>query len=686
MSVEPNPAAAAAAAQPRGGWETLGTAPAAAPLGSAPEAAPASQPRFGPLRLADGRTCFRLWAPDMAAEGEIPRLEIHDAGPVLMTPAADGWFEATVACCEGARYWFRLGDGTIVPDPASRAQAGDVHGASVVVNPAAYQWCHPYWQGRPWHEAIIYEMHVGLCGGYAGAARELPRLAALGFTAVELMPLAEFPGSRNWGYDGVLPFAPESSYGTPDQLRALIDAAHGLGMMVLLDVVYNHFGPEGNYLPRYASAFFREDVRTPWGPAIDFRRQEVRDFFTENASYWLQDFRFDGLRLDAVHAIADEGWLAELAPTLRQRCAGRQIHLVLENDNNDAALLAGGYDAQWNDDAHHVLHVLLTGEHDGYYADYGAVVAPEFGAGADAAHRADSGSHPGPDYGRAYDQDAAPRGDHQPLGPTTRHLARVLAEGFAYQGEASPHRTRESGGDKPVHRGQRSADLPPTAFISFLQNHDQIGNRAFGERITALAKPRPLRAAIALQLLCPQIPMVFMGEEGGTQTPFLYFTSHPPELADAVREGRRREFGSMAGFADGARADSIPDPNAPTTFEASRPEFDPDGEYAQYYKSLITLRRRELLPRLPGTRCEGAAVLGDAAVRASWRLGDGALLTLWANLGDAVVSCGDAPQGELLAESEPGAARLLEAGTLPAGATVAYLQSGQQQPSVNTTG
>lgn len=644
-------------------WETLGAAPGSASAAT-PNAGDQRQPRFGPLRMADGRTCFRLWAPDLEEQGEAPRLEIQDAGPVPMKPIGGGWFEAAAACCDGARYWFRLGDGTIVPDPASRAQAGDVHGASVVVGNDSYQWCHPYWQGRPWHEAIVYEMHVGLCGGYAGAAKDLPRLAALGFTAVELMPLAEFPGGRNWGYDGVLPFAPESSYGTPDQLRALIDAAHGLGMMVLLDVVYNHFGPEGNYLPRYASGFFREDIPTPWGPAIDFRRQEVRDFFTENVLYWLEEFRFDGLRLDAVHAIVDEGWLSEVAGTARARCAGRQIHLVLENDHNNAQLLESAYDAQWNDDSHHALHVLLTGEQDGYYADY---------SGASADPDADPGSNAGAGIIADHDEAAAVASAR---GPATAHLARILGEGFAYQGEASAHRTRETEDGKPVHRGQRSDHLPPTAFIAFLQNHDQIGNRAFGERITVLAQPRAIRAAVALQLLMPQIPMVFMGEEGGSETPFLYFTSHPPELADAVREGRRREFGAMGGFADKSKVDSIPDPNAPTTFEQSRPVFDPEGPWVQFYRSLITVRRREVIPRLPGAKTESVQVLGDGAVQARWRLGDGALLAIWTNLGDATVGLTDrdiTAQGMLLAESEPGGAQALEGGTLPAGVTVARL-------------
>jgi len=270
----------------------------------------------------------------------------------------------------------------------------------------------------------------------------------------------------------------------------LVDAAHGLGLMIFLDVVYNHFGPDGNYLGAYAPAFFRNDRHTPWGSAIDFGRREVRRFFTENALYWLMEYRFDGLRLDAVHAIGAPDWLDELAAEVRATVEpGRHVHLVLEHDGNAAHHLRNGFDAQWNDDAHHVLHVLLTGEADGYYADY--------------ADR-----------------------------PAER-LARCLAEGFAYQGEPSAYRKGEL-------RGAPSADLPPTAFVLFLQNHDQIGNRPFGDRLTTHAQAEAIEAAVALQLLCPQIPLIFMGEEGASTTPFLYFTDHHGELARAVREGRRR--------------------------------------------------------------------------------------------------------------------------------------------------
>ncbi|WP_404990741.1 malto-oligosyltrehalose trehalohydrolase [Cupriavidus pauculus] len=634
---------------PAPNWQTLGADARLLPCGD--DGAEAYW--FGPVRLADGRVRFRLWAPDAAAQGHAVRLEVAGMAPVLMVEGKQGWFEAVAPCCHGARYWFRLDDGTIVPDPASRLQADDVHGASVLCLPeesAEYHWQHTEWRGRPWHEAVIYEMHVGLSGGYAGVTAELHRLAALGFTAIELMPLSEFPGARNWGYDGVLPFAPERSYGSPDELRTLIDTAHGLGMMVLLDVVYNHFGPEGNYLPRYASAFFRTDRQTPWGPAIDFRRAEVRRFFGENARYWLESFRFDGLRLDAVHAIEDEGWLPRLAQELRACLPSRHVHLVLENDHNDVALIQACYDAQWNDDAHHALHVLLTGEHDGYYREYQA---------------APPGMKSGTETGT----------------PALHYLARVLGEGFAWQGEVSPHRSGNLGdaGDKghEVRRGQPSAALPPSAFVLFLQNHDQTGNRAFGERLTMLADPDALRAAVALQLLCPQIPLVFMGEEHGARTPFLYFTDHPPELAQAVRDGRRREFAASTAFRDDAHAARIADPNARETFEMSRPVCDDtDGDcraWNHYYGELLSIRRHEIMPRLRQCRTAGVTPLGDRALVARWRMGDGSLLSIWLNLGEASVDA-DCEGGHMLHASQSGAIASLAAGILPGYSCVACLQ------------
>ena len=553
---------------------------------------------FGADLIAPDRTRFRLWAPTQARVG----LAI-EGGPLLpMASAGDGWFELEAPVGAGTAYRYRLDDGRLVPDPASRAQPAGVHGPSLVVD-RAYTWRHGDWRGRPWTEAVLYELHAGLMGGFAGVERELPRLAALGVTAIELMPVADFPGRRNWGYDGVLPFATAAAYGPPAALKSLIDAAHSLGLMVFLDVVYNHFGPDGNYLRLYAPQFFRGDLASPWGQALDFRRPEVRAFFTQNALYWLEEYRFDGLRLDAVHAIPEPDWLDEMAAEVR--ALRPRAHLVLEHDGNVAAHLSRQFDAQWNDDAHHVLHVLLTGECDGYYEDYG---------------------------------DPVPK------------LARALGEGFVYQGEMSRHRGRR--------RGTPSGDLPPTAFVLFLQNHDQIGNRPAGDRLTASCPAPALEAAIALQLLCPQIPLIFMGEEEASQTSFQFFTDHAEPLASAVREGRRREFAGFTGFAG-----EVPDPNSPATFERSRPAADSTLGSArlELYRQLLAIRRSEIVPRLSGARSLGAQVIGPKAVLARWRMGDGVTLAIAANLDDQPVPM--APTGKVLFDSP-----------IPAPATVAWLE------------
>ncbi len=577
---------------------------------------------FGANLLEDGRTRFRIWAP---AQRRVS-VTLEEGLPLPMRAAGEGWFEADADCGAGTRYQYVLQDGMRVPDPAARAQAGDIHGPSIVVDPASYRWQQDEWRGRPWREAVLYELHAGLFGGFNGVARALPRLAELGITAVELMPIAEFPGARNWGYDGVLPFAPQSSYGSPEQLKRLVDAAHAHGLMIFLDVVYNHFGPDGNYLHLYAPQVFRSDKITPWGPAIDFRRKQVRRFFIENALYWLIEYRFDGLRLDAVHAISESDWLDEMAAAVRRIIEPeRQIHLVLENDQNAASHLAAGFDAQWNDDGHHVLHVLLTGGREGYYADY--VDAP------------------------------------------AARLARCLKEGFIYQGEPSSYRR-----GKP--RGTRSADLPPTSFVLFLQNHDQIGNRAFGERLTALARPSALEAAIALLLLCPQIPLIFMGEEHASTSPFLFFTDHNCALAEAVREGRRREFSDFAHFSDPQQLAEIPDPNALQTFERSNPT--PHPAYAEkremLYRNLLELRRSAIVPRLEGARSLEATAVGPAAVLARWRMSDQSILVLASNLGMEAATVPPQEQSALFATSEA-AGRAVQAGRLEPDSTVAFLSS-----------
>ncbi|WP_395710195.1 malto-oligosyltrehalose trehalohydrolase [Reyranella sp.] len=562
---------------------------------------------FGTTVLDAARTRFRLWAP---ALHEVD-LEVDGQPALAMTACGDGWFETEAACGPGARYRYRLPNGLAVPDPASRAQADDVHGPSLVVDPNRYAWRSTGWRGRPWRDCVLYELHAGLFGGFDGVKAALPRLAALGITAVELMPVSDFSGTRNWGYDGVLPFAPDRAYGSPDQLKALIDAAHELQMMMFLDVVYNHFGPDGNYLTSYAPQFFRDDLRTPWGPAIDFRRPQVRRFFAENALHWVQEYRFDGLRLDAVHAISEPDWLDEMAAEVRSSVEpGRHVHLVLEHDGNEASHLRRDFTAQWNDDAHHALHVLLTGERDGYYRDY-----------IDA----------------------------------TRHLARCLKEGFAYQGDPSVHRDRQP-------RGTPSADLPPTKFVVFLQNHDQIGNRAFGDRLASLVDREALEAAVALQLLAPSIPLIFMGEETFEERPFLFFTDFHGELATAVREGRRDEFRHFAGFASA----ELSDPNARETFDRCRlPGVGDDG----FYRTLLTLRHRMLAPKLDGARALDSQAIGPGAVFARWRLGDGSVLTIAANL--ATEACDfTGPGAAPLYESRAGA---LSQSTLQARSTVAFL-------------
>jgi maltooligosyltrehalose trehalohydrolase len=578
----------------------------------------ARDPPFGASLLPDGRTRFRLWAP--AQEAVSVAIE---GGPLVpMARSPDGWFEATAPCVARTCYRYRLTDGMLVPDPASRAQSDDVHGPSVVVDPRAYAWRNPGWQGRPWRETVLYELHVGILGGFAGVAKELPRIRELGITAIELMPINDFPGRRNWGYDGVLPYAPDASYGTPDALKALVDMAHELGLMIFLDVVYNHFGPDGNYLSLYAPQFFRQDHQTPWGPAIDFSNPHVRSYFTENVLQWLMEYRFDGLRFDAVHAIEQQDWVDEMAATVRGTVEpGRHVHLVLEH-HNDSSHLEKDCDAQWNDDGHNVLHVLLTGEDGGYYADY-------------------------------IDQPA-------------QKLARCLGEGFVYQGEHCAY--------VGAARGMPSAHLPPTSFVLFLQNHDQIGNRAFGERLTTLADPAALEAAIALLLLCPQIPLLFMGEEDASRTPFLFFTHHGPELADAVREGRRREFARFPAFADAVKRERIPDPNAFRTFEASVPHGDAQFQAARnaLYRRLIQLRHAEIVRRLDGTCTLDARAVGPGSVVARWRLGDGAVLTIGTNLG-AEASPIAPPAGDLLFATPTGGAQRAQAGSLPGYCTVAFL-------------
>ncbi|MGH8496863.1 MAG: malto-oligosyltrehalose trehalohydrolase [Gammaproteobacteria bacterium] len=510
---------------------------------------------FGAELRADG-TRFRLWAP---ARQSVDLLIVDRSRELPMRQLDDGWFELTTReAVAGSLYWFQFDDGVRVPDPASRVQADDVHGPSVVVDPARYRWRHND-QPRPaWDEAVIYELHVGAFsdeGTFDGVRARLDHLVTLGVSVIELMPVADFPGSFNWGYDGVLPFAPDRSYGPTDSLKRLIDAAHGRRLAVVLDVVYNHFGPDGNYLHLYAPQFFDNSIHTPWGAAIDFTQRPVREFFIHDALYWLEEYCFDGLRLDAVHAIHDESkthFLSELATRVRDE-HGNRPWLILENDDNAARYLragAGSYTAQWNDDFHHVAHVLLTGEQQGYYADY-------------------------------------TKNSLQPIG-------HALTQGFIYQGQPSSF-------CDGAPRGEPSGHLPPGAFVHFLQNHDQIGNRAFGERLTTLIGERALRAMLTVLLLSPQPPLLFMGEEWGSKQPFLYFCDYADELATVVRDGRRREFEKFPQFTDPKAREAIPDPNVRRTFDRSRldwPALDlPQGRaWLEFLRSLLRVRRQHVIP------------------------------------------------------------------------------------------
>jgi maltooligosyltrehalose trehalohydrolase len=601
---------------------------------------------FGAEYRDDGSVRFRLWAP--AAH----QVELCLAGSNMATPLEqrdNGWFELiTDAAQPGTRYRFRIDSGQEIPDPASRFQPEDVHGPSEVIDAETFDWKEQAWRGRPWEEAVIYELHVGAftpAGTFSAVGERLDYLTDLGITAIELMPIADFPGRRNWGYDGVLPFAPDSKYGRPEDLKALVQSAHDRGLMVLLDVVYNHFGPEGNYLNSYAPQFFTARHKTPWGNAINFDGPDsrtVRDFFIHNALYWLAEYQFDGLRLDAVHAIIDDSTphiLTELADAVRSSVEpDRHVHLILENDLNQSHYLRRtercqiqGYNAQWNDDIHHALHVLITGERDGYYLDYS--------------------QHP-------LDQ-----------------LGRCLIEGFAYQGERSLLRNGQA-------RGERTTGLPPTAFVAFLQNHDQIGNRAFGERIATIADPRAVRAAIAILLFAPSPPLLFMGEEFGSTTPFLFFCDFEKGLAEAVAAGRRNEFARFTRFQDPASRAGIPDPNAAATFEAARLDWQDlaqprHRDCLSLYRRLLNLRRQHVVPRLS----QACGITGrydlhaDRGLAAHWHFPDGTKLILQANLGADSLTGLTSPTSEIIYASEHVDENALKQGALPAWSVAWFLES-----------
>ncbi|CAN7183434.1 malto-oligosyltrehalose trehalohydrolase [Acidovorax sp. LjRoot117] len=562
------------------------------------------------LRRRRAGADFRLWAP-AASQVALVHAPDGNQGALDHTAAerlSGGWWHVGLAqATASTRYQWLINGDTRVPDPAARQAPDGPHGLCVVSDPSAYAWEQTAWSGRPWHELVFYELHIGTFtpqGTYTAAAAHLPRLAAMGFTALELMPLATFGGQWGWGYDGVLPFAPHPAYGTPDDLKRFVDTAHALGLCVFLDVVYNHFGPDGNYLHTYAPAFFSDRHDSPWGRAINFDlegSEVVRAFFLHNALYWIDEFRMDGLRLDAVHAIADDSnpdILQEISTRVHAlaQATDRHVHLVLENEKNQPARLAqpasasGHYDGQWNDDFHHAVHVALTGETHTYYAKFAA----------------------------------------DPIDL----LARVLTQGFAF-----PNGRPATDADAP---------LPLSLLVNFIGNHDQIGNRAFGERLSMLVPGPAVELALLLSLLTPATPMVFMGDEWGATTPFLYFANWEGALRDAVRSGRQREFSHVL---SGAAA--LPDPCDAATLAASQldwsqAETPAARQRSELVRQALEVRRHWLLPHARALRNldHTAERVGAHGLRVGWRYGQGMQWWLEINLGpERLHDAPPAPEG-----------------------------------------
>lgn len=562
------------------------------------------QRHWGAEYISDDVVRFRVWA-----EGQKNlTLRLND-NDIQMVASSNGWFQADVpGIRHGAEYQFVLQDGMTVPDPASRAQKGDVNGPSVVIDHRRYAHVNHDWKGRPWEETVIYELHMGTFtpeGTFRAAIDRLPYLAELGITQLEVMPVSQFGGSRGWGYDGVLLYAPHAAYGTPEDFHAFIDAAHGLGLSVVLDIVLNHFGPEANYLPLLSPAFFDADRMTPWGNGIAYEREPVRQYITEAPLYWLTEYRLDGLRFDAIDQIKDTSdthILEEIAEKIREAIPHRHVHLTTEDSRNVIFLHPRDeqgntplFTAEWNDDFHNAAHVFATGETHAYYQDF--AFEPE------------------------------------------KKFARALAEGFVYQGEVSLQ-TGQS-------RGVECHTQPPPFFVDFIQNHDQTGNRAQGERLITLAGAEKTRVLLAALLLSPHIPLLFMGEEFGETHPFLFFTDFHGELAKAVREGRAKEFTGHAGHDE-----TVPDPNDLNTFVRSTLDWDKlsqeEGKsWLRFTRSLLTLRHRHIVPLLrQGGTVEGKILhTAHGRVAVSWQFPHGTL-SLAVNIGKK-----PAPMPELAGET-----------------------------------
>ena len=507
---------------------------------------------------------FRVWAP----EAKAMRVVFEPPGPeaVSLERFVDGTFGALVTDARaGHRYRFELDDGRAFPDPASRFQPEGVHGPSEIVDPQGFTWTDSGWTGIPRHDLVLYELHVGTFtpeGTFSAASQRLPYLARLGVTALELMPVADFPGARNWGYDGVDLFAPARCYGTPDDLRRLVNEAHAFGVAVFLDVVYNHLGPEGNYLSVFSPYYFSDIHTNPWGKGLNFdgpKSSMVRQFFIENALHWVHEYHIDGLRLDATHAIIDTDprhFVAQLSARVKESVA-RPVYVIAEDHRNLARMIrpegegGWGLDGVWADDFHHKVRVALAGDNEGYYRDYTGSMS---------------------------------------------NLAKTLNQGWHFTGQYSTYLQE--------HRGTDPTGIPPRRFVFCIQNHDQIGNRALGERLHHQIELAAYRAASVLLLCAPATPLLFMGQEWAATTPFLYFTDHPDELGKLVTEGRRNEFRHFSGFSDAAARERIPDPQDETTFLASHLDWseslnEPHASTLRLYQRLLALRRQE-----PAVRCE----------------------------------------------------------------------------------
>jgi maltooligosyltrehalose trehalohydrolase len=513
-----------------------------------------------------GEVNFHVWAPDAHHVEVVVRQAASSETVLPLHQLPGGYFGGKFATLQaGDRYRYRVDGRDPFPDPASRYQPEGIHGPSEVVNSGKFPWTDSDWRGISLQDAIIYELHVGTfseSGTFSGVMKLLPRLVELGVTAIELMPVADFPGDRNWGYDGVNLFAPARCYGRPDDLRQLVNEAHRLQLAVILDVVYNHLGPDGNYLRTFSPYYFSKRHHNAWGEGLNFdgaHSQAVRDYFIENALHWIHEYHIDGLRLDATHAIIDEGprhFLDELQERVRATLRERQVLLIAEDHRNLAQMikspLEGGWglDAVWADDFHHQVRRMLAGDNEGYFADFAGTIAD---------------------------------------------LVETIRNGWFYCGQYSNHLQE--------HRGTDSSSLNPNCFVVCIQNHDQVGNRALGERLHHQIDLAAYRAASTLLLCCPQTPLLFMGQEWAASSPFLFFTDHNTELGRLVTQGRRQEFRHFSAFADPAVAERIPDPQAPATFDASRlrwqeQDLEPHASVLRLYQSLLHFRRTE--PALGG--------------------------------------------------------------------------------------